>query len=112
MTLIPERSKLTSDRKKLHAEDYHSLYSTPNIYHSLYSTPNIVRMVKSSLRTNQKKKTPWPESVSELYRLSDCRWSARLVPTFSRPEPLLLLASSSSIVFMRLSGPTTSQKIW
>jgi hypothetical protein len=35
---------------------------------------------------------------------------------FSRPEPLLFLSSSSSIVLMRLSGPnsrpTTSQKIW
>jgi hypothetical protein len=35
---------------------------------------------------------------------------------FSRPEPLLLLPSSSSIVLTRLSGPrsrpTTSQKIW
>jgi hypothetical protein len=28
-------------------------------------------------------KTPWPESASELYRPSDCRLSARLVPTFS-----------------------------
>jgi hypothetical protein len=35
---------------------------------------------------------------------------------FSRPEPLLFLSSSSSIVLTRLSGPhyrpTTSQKIW
>jgi hypothetical protein len=81
-------------------------------------------------------KTPWPESVSELYRPSDRRLSAKLVPAFadrechvirvtdpygrilgfSRPEPLLFLSSSSSVVLMRLSGPrsrpTTSQKIW
>jgi hypothetical protein len=67
---------------------------------------------------------------------SDRRLSAKLVPTFadrglshsqwdaslrpysqlSRPEPLLFLLSSSSVLLMRLSGlrsrPTTSQKIW
>jgi hypothetical protein len=29
------------------------------------------------------KQTPWPESVSELYRLSDCRLSEKLVSTFA-----------------------------
>jgi hypothetical protein len=29
------------------------------------------------------KQTPWPESASELYRPSDRRLSAKLVPTFS-----------------------------
>jgi hypothetical protein len=54
-------------------------------------------------------KTPWSESVSELWN--------RMKPysRLSRPEPLLFLPSSSSIVPMRLSGPrsrpTTSQKI-
>jgi hypothetical protein len=28
-------------------------------------------------------KTPWPESTSEQYRPSDCRLSAKLVPTFA-----------------------------
>jgi hypothetical protein len=28
------------------------------------------------------KQTPWPESVSELYRPSDSRLTAKLVPTF------------------------------
>jgi hypothetical protein len=79
--------------------------------------------------------TPWPELAKELYRPSDRRLSAKLVPTFadggpldqrdgsllpysqiSRPEPLLFLSSSSSLVLTRLSGPrsrpTTSQKIW
>jgi hypothetical protein len=28
-------------------------------------------------------KTPWPKSVSELYRKSDRRLSAKLVPTFA-----------------------------
>jgi CBS-domain-containing membrane protein len=30
-----------------------------------------------------KKKTPWPESASELYRPSDRRLSEKLVPTFA-----------------------------
>jgi hypothetical protein len=71
------------------------------------------------------KKTPWPQSASELHRPSDRRLSAKLVPTFcgqrvprgqrgkslrpcsrlSRPEPLLFLPSSSSVVLTRLSGP-------
>jgi hypothetical protein len=29
-----------------------------------------------------KEQTPWPESASELYRPSDLRLSAKLVPTF------------------------------
>jgi hypothetical protein len=79
------------------------------------------------------KQTPWPEPVSKLYWLSVWHLSAKLVATFadrgchivsvtypysriSRPEPLLFLPSSSSVVLTRLSGPrstsTTSQKIW
>jgi hypothetical protein len=74
---------------------------------------------------NHKKKTPWSESTSELYRPSDRRLSAKWLPTFadrgchvvsvtdpygrilgfSRQEPLLFLPSSSSIVLTRLSGP-------
>jgi hypothetical protein len=71
------------------------------------------------------KKTPWPpQPASELYRPSDRRVSAKLMPTFcgqrvprgqrdeslrpysrlSRPKPLLLLPSSSSVVLTRLSG--------
>jgi hypothetical protein len=81
-----------------------------------------------------KRQTPWPESASELFRPRDRRLSAKLVPTFadrgvsriqrngslrlhsrlSRPEPLLFLPSSSSVVLARLGGsrsrPTTSQK--
>jgi hypothetical protein len=38
-----------------------------------------------SIYTKQTKKqqTPWPESASELYRTSDSRFSAKLVPTFA-----------------------------
>jgi hypothetical protein len=80
--------------------------------------------------------TPWPQSASELYQPSDCRFSAKLVLTFadrecrvvssadplrshsrcSRLEPLLFFSSSSSVVLTRVSGPrtrpTTSQEIW
>jgi hypothetical protein len=82
------------------------------------------------------KKNSLPESASELYRPSVHRLSTKLVTTFAvrgvphgqrygslqlysqfyRPEPLLFLPSSSSIVLTRLSRPhsrpTTSQKIW
>jgi hypothetical protein len=77
-----------------------------------------------------------PTTSQKLYRPSDHRLSAKLVPTFgdrgvsrgqrdgslqpysqiSGPEPLLFLPRSSSIVLARLIGPrsrpTTSQKIW
>jgi hypothetical protein len=79
-------------------------------------------MIFSNLRII---KTPWSESASELYRPSDPRLSAKLVPTFadrgvvrgqcgrslrpnsrfSRQELLLVLPSSSSVVLTRLSGP-------
>jgi hypothetical protein len=67
-------------------------------------------------------KTQWLQSASELYRPSDRRLSAKLVPTFlsidggqrdeslrpysplSKPEPILFLPSSSSVVLTRLSG--------
>jgi hypothetical protein len=79
------------------------------------------------LKQNKTKQAPWSESVSGLYRPSDSRLSAWLVPTFvwriptalfsvSRLEPLLFLSSNSSVVLTRLNGPrsrpTTSQKIW
>jgi hypothetical protein len=63
----------------------------------------------------------WPESASEPYRSSDCNLSAKPVLNFadrgcrvvstavfcvpSRPEPLLFLPSSSSVVLTKLSGP-------
>jgi hypothetical protein len=71
------------------------------------------------------KQTPWPESASELYRRTERPLLTKLVSTFadrgvsrgqrggslrlysliSRPEPLLFLPSSSSVVLTRLSGP-------
>jgi hypothetical protein len=85
-------------------------------------------MLVISHQTNKRKQTPWPESASELYRPRDHHLSAKLLPTFadnvvprgqrdgslhpysriSRPEPLLLLSSSSSIVLTRLWNPFQS----
>jgi hypothetical protein len=60
-----------------------------------------------------------PKLVPAL-RIEGVAWSAQRIPTavfsISRPEPLLCLPSSSSIVLTRLRGahsrPTTCQKIW
>jgi hypothetical protein len=60
-------------------------------------------------------------NLDGLLRIQGCRVVSAADPLepysrFSRPEPLLFLPSSSSVVLMRLSGPlsrpTTSQKIW
>jgi hypothetical protein len=56
----------------------------------------------------------------QLLRIVGVAWSAQWIPRpyyrISRPEPLLFLPSSSSIVHTRLSGPRSrpiaSQKIW
>jgi hypothetical protein len=118
----------------------HSLHSTffvhvvPDVISLQLCTPKVVGVWFNSYSLYIK--TPWPESASALYRPSDRRSSAKLVPTFcgyrvtrgqrdgslrphsrlSRPEPLPFLSSSSLVVLTRLSGPrsrpTTSQKIW
>jgi hypothetical protein len=41
-------------------------------------------IIKTEKKGKAIKKTPWSESVSELYRPSDCRLSAKLVPTIPR----------------------------
>jgi hypothetical protein len=41
------------------------------------------RICQSCFKTQYEIKTPWPESASELYRLSDRHLSAKLVPTFA-----------------------------
>jgi CBS-domain-containing membrane protein len=40
-------------------------------------------IIFSNMKTNKNKQTPWSESVSELYRPSDSRLSAKLLPTFA-----------------------------
>jgi hypothetical protein len=85
--------------------------------------------------TTQNKQTPWPELACELYRPSELRLSAKLVPTFEDRRELRIqsggtpvailgfvdrsryfsLPSSSSVVLTRLIGPRsrpiTSQKM-
>jgi hypothetical protein len=112
-----------------------TIHSSSSIIRGWYNKPDNGQRSKWTL-TPPQEKTQWPESSSELYRSSDRRLSAKLVPTFtdtgchvisvtdllrqyswfSKPEPLLFLPSSSSVVLTRPSGPhfrpTTSQKIW
>jgi hypothetical protein len=40
-------------------------------------------LIKTEKEMNTTKETPWPESASELYRPSDRRLSAKLVPTLA-----------------------------
>jgi hypothetical protein len=74
---------------------YFALISSPwlgpgrddNFFSFLADFMNVVSVVqKVSVRILKKKeekeKTPWPQSASELYRPSDRRLSAKLVPTF------------------------------
>jgi hypothetical protein len=50
--------------------------------HFLFIISKIVKPIGKVLKTKNKK-TLWPESASELHRLSDYRLSAKLVPTFA-----------------------------
>jgi hypothetical protein len=78
-------------------------------------------------KQKQRKQTPWPESGSKRCRSSDRLLLAKLVPTFAdrgsyvfsvtslrpyswlfRPEPLLFLSSSSSIVNILVINQNTS----
>jgi hypothetical protein len=53
-------------------------------HHARNTAHKAVQTIKDTLHTiNTKLKTPWPESVSELYRPRDRRFSAKLVPTFA-----------------------------
>jgi hypothetical protein len=94
---------------------------------------HVMKMFQGVEYTSIQQKPPGGglESASKLYRPSDRRLSANLVPTFadtgwnvasvtdpyshilgfSRPEPLLFLPSSSSIVLTRLSGPRSRPTI-
>jgi hypothetical protein len=56
-----------------------SLFALLSIYLSIYVSLPIYRPIH--LHTYLSKKTPWPESASELYRPNDRRLSAKLMPT-------------------------------
>jgi hypothetical protein len=103
-----------------------SLYSQDLTRFSLAFTR--VRCTKSRLRglspranyTDRATAACW-RSYCQLSRIEERRVvsaadSLRQYSRLSRPEPLLFLSSSPSIVLTRLSGPrsrpTTSQKIW
>jgi hypothetical protein len=97
--------------------DYETSYPRRQNSSSLFLHANIISW-------HIKKKTPWSESASELYRPSDHRLSAKWLPTFADTgatwsawqiptavfsvfytRAATFLSSSSSVVLMRLSGP-------
>jgi hypothetical protein len=97
----------------------------PDILQTYRSPQSVIGIAFILLLLHYHKETPWPESANELYRPGDHRFSAKLVPTFAdrgvsrgqrdgslrpysrfyRPEPLLFLSGSSSVVLTKLSGP-------
>jgi hypothetical protein len=54
--------------------------------------------------------TPWPESTSELYRLSDRRLSSKLVPTFAYRVVSRGQHNGSPRPYSRLSRPDTDTR--
>jgi hypothetical protein len=67
------------------------LYIDSTVRRNRHVSQNVVMYVLKTtcLLTSKKennKQTPWCESTNELYRPSDCRWSAKLVPTFTDRE--------------------------
>jgi hypothetical protein len=46
-------------------------------------TNHTTHTIKNTWTINKNKQTPWPESMSELYRPSDRRLSAKFVPAFA-----------------------------
>jgi hypothetical protein len=112
-------------------------HSSTFITEGCYNLPMSARctMWTQSLRTPRtNKQTPWPQSAGELYRPSESRLSAKLVPTcadrgchvvsvtdpyscilgFLDRSRYFFLLSRSSIVLTKFSGPrsrsATSQK--
>jgi hypothetical protein len=99
-----------------------------NISHMEWMGPVSVQLM---LQKKKKQKNSVALVCKQLYRLSDRRLSAKLVPTFADesvtwsvqriptavnlsfldPEPLLFRSSSSSVVLTRLSGPRLSSII-
>jgi hypothetical protein len=58
---------------------------------------------------NKQKQTPWLESASELYRLSDCRLSAKLVPTLVDRGRRVVSATNPHARYFRFSRPVLNQ---
>jgi hypothetical protein len=75
---------LTLSRKeKFHLRNRaHDMCSAVTPYIRILSTCHIPHQNTSLKVIHYKQQTPWPYSESELYRLSDHRLSAKLVPTF------------------------------
>jgi hypothetical protein len=52
-----------------------------------------------SLCSNDNFLTPWPESASELYRPSDCRFSTNLMPNFTDRHHVVNVTDPYSRIF-------------
>jgi hypothetical protein len=74
-TVAKSISTLTQRR---HSKDHLFLISRYFFYCN-----NVFFCINTTYMTNNKNETPWPEYASDLYRPSDRRLSAKLVPTFS-----------------------------
>jgi hypothetical protein len=55
----------------------------PKLGHSYQQLLGILFRIGTGVVPDVTKKTPWPESASELYRQSDRRLSTKLVPNFA-----------------------------
>jgi hypothetical protein len=74
------------------------------------------------MQLSSTKQIPWPESASELYRPSDRRLLAKLVPTFAErgmsrsqrgrsPLPLSRISRSEPLLFFQVA-PCTQEAEW
>jgi hypothetical protein len=72
-TACTERGRSWGTASPLHRDGRSQRFVEPKIS---------LRCSQRYLSSHTQKQTPWPESDSELYRQSDCRFSAELAPTF------------------------------
>jgi hypothetical protein len=61
---------------------------------------------------DQKKKTPWPQSASELYRPSDRRLFAKLVPTFADRRCHVVSVTHPYGRILCILGPGLVDMLW
>jgi hypothetical protein len=68
----------------------------------MLNVPCTIEALHKSIKTasnHAHKKIPWPEFASELYRPSDPRLSAKLVPTFANIECRVFSATDPYALF-------------
>jgi hypothetical protein len=81
--LVPMFARVSRGQRNGSLRPY-SWFSIPEPLHFLPSSSSIVlTSLSGPVPDPLKKRTSWPESVSELYQPSDRRLSAKLVPIFA-----------------------------